>query len=102
MEQVIQKSRGRVLERTFLLLIVALMAFLFFALYTVLEKDVNGQSSVQGLWMDFFWPYSDIISAHFDNPYLQSTCQPISFHSLTMKRQSLETSRQKSLAVRSV
>ena len=34
-----QKSKGRALERTFLLLISVLMAFLFFKLYTVLEKD---------------------------------------------------------------
>ena len=39
MEQVMQKSKGRALERTFLLLISVLMAFLFFKLYTVLEKD---------------------------------------------------------------
>jgi cell division protein FtsW (lipid II flippase) len=39
MEQVIYKRRGRGLERTFLLLISALMAFIFFQLYSVLEKD---------------------------------------------------------------
>src|SRR5215213_5543731 len=39
METRIHRKRSRGLERTFLLLISALMAFLFFRLYVVLEKD---------------------------------------------------------------
>jgi hypothetical protein len=39
METATHRKRSRGLERTFLLLISALMAFLFFRLYTVLEND---------------------------------------------------------------
>src|SRR5688500_17892180 len=39
METVRNRKKSRVLERTFIFLISGLMAFLFFRLYAVLEKD---------------------------------------------------------------
>src|SRR5688572_31782374 len=70
--------------------------------YTVLEKNVNGQFSIQGLLTDFSFRHFGIILAHFDNPYLQSMYQPILFHFLTMKKWSPEPPQQKPQAVRSV